>query len=268
VTSLLAVGDPSEGTRVRRFGCWIAAVALVAIGTGCNEGGLKTASRTLTATVTLSLEDTLAIDSAVALVVEGQGRINEIYATLEATVTASTSSRAEELASRLSIQVQRRERTVSILIPVRMDTVLTGKLSLRVPSDLKIDALARGATNDITGMDEEIRVMALSHTKIVGAKQDVIVGVARGNALVSADLDPGSSVELVTENGDIQLTMPQNVSTDLSALVRSNGVVIPNHPQLPPYRGNPGQTYHVRIGEALSTVSLETGVGNIAIGAR
>jgi hypothetical protein len=269
VCALLADADPSDGTRVRGAGCWIGAMAIFAIASSaCTEQAQHRATRTLTATVTLSLEDTLAIDSAVTLSISGEKRIDQIFATLEAVVTASTSSRAEDLASRLAIEVQRRDRTVAISIPLLKDSILQGSLKLRVPSDLKIDVIERGDTTDIIGMDEDLRVASLSTVRITGAQRNVTVGVVRGNVQVDLLLDPGAAIELVTENGDVELRIPPAVSADISALVKSQGTIVPDHPQLPPYRGQPGQVYRVRIGDGLSAVSLQSGVGNIAIRTR
>jgi hypothetical protein len=266
VYALPAPGDPSEGTRVRRTACCLAAIGLFAV--ACTDVPQHKAERTLTATVTLSLEDTLAIDSAVTLTISGEKRIDEIYATLEAVVTASTSTRAETLASKIAIEVQRRDRTVAINIPVPTDTILQGTLRLRVPSDLKIDAIERGDTVDINGMDEDLRVASASHVRITGAQHNVTVGVAKGNAIVGANLDSGSRIEIATDGGDIELALPPAISADLIALIKTNGLVVPNHPQLPPYRGKPGQAYHVRIGDGLSAVVLQTSVGNIVIRTR
>lgn len=253
-----------------RRACSLLALATFAGAIACEETPQHKAERTLTATVTLSLEDTLAIDSAVALTIEGEKRIDQIFATLEAVVTASTSTRAEMLASRLGIEVQRRDRTVSINIASlsNANASIQGALKLRVPSDLKINAIERGDTTDIRGMEEALNVSSASHVRITGAQRDVVVGVTRGNAIVDAALDPGSSIEIGAQAGDVELSIPTSLSANVQALVRTNGTILPQHPQLPPFRGKPGQIYSVRIGDGLSAVALETGVGNIVIKTR
>lgn len=268
--ALLAAGDPSEGTGVRAAGGSLLAIAILGIvAAACNEQqNQPKATRTLTATVTLTSEDILAIDSAVTLKIHGEPRIDEIYATLDATVTASTSTRAEQIASKLSIDVTRSNNTVTIKIPIPTETILQGELRLRVPSDLKIDAIERGDHVDIDGMEDDLRVFSESSVRIIGAQHDVNVGVNHGNAILETELDPGSRIELATNSGDLQLTVPISISADVIALVKTNGTIVTNHPQLPPFRGQPGQAYHVRIGDGLSSVSLQTGVGNIVIGVR
>jgi hypothetical protein len=262
--ALPADSDPGEGNEVAHLERYWVAAAVAAFAAACSEGETHKAERTLTSTVTLSLEDTLAVDS----VISGERRSEEIYATLHAVVTASTSTRAESIASKLAILVERRERVVSISVPVPTDTVLMGDLVLRVPADLKIQAVNRGDTVDLSGIDADIRVSSRSHVKVSGAKESVLIGVVNGNALVDAELDPGSSVQIFCENGNVELKIPSAISADISALVKTRGTVVPNHPQLPPFRGSAGQVYRTRIGDGLSSVALETSVGNIVITTR
>jgi hypothetical protein len=263
--------DPSEGRRVAGVKrSLIAAMLATPIAVACVEGPTQKAERTITSTITLGSEDLLAVDSAVTLVIEGERRSTEIYATLHAVVTASTSTRAEAIADTIEILVDQESdpRTVKISVPVPKDTVLQGQLELRVPADLRIEAIGRGDTVDVLGMDDDLRVASQSHVKITDAKQDVIVGVVRGNALIDVDLDLGSNIQVVCDAGDIELRVPLAISADLGALVKQSGTILPRHPQLPPYRGQPGQPYRTRIGDGLSTVSLETSVGNIVITTR
>jgi hypothetical protein len=243
------------------------AIALIGL-IGCNEVAQHKAERTLTSTVTLTLEDTLAIDSWVPLAVGGERRIDQIFATLEATVTASTSTRAEALAAGLEIEVERRDRTV-LLTVAKLDMAnLEGTLTLRVPADLHVEAIERTGTIDVIGMDGNIRASSRSHVRITGAKGDVTAGVYSGNVLVDADLDPGSRIDLAVEGGDIELSVPSVISVDLAALVQTRGTITPAHPQLPPFFGSAGQIYRAVVGGGLSVAALQTNIGNIVIRAR
>ncbi len=251
---------------MQRGACFISSSAL-ALCVACSEAPQEKVERTLTSTVTLSLEDTLAVDSAVTLRISGEPRLDEIYATLNAVVTASTSSRAAMLADKLSIGVERRDRTVALVIPVLKDAVLSGELLLRVPSDMKIDVVERGDTVDVSGMNHHLRIASRSHVRIVGAQEDVVVGVVQGNVVLDVELNPGTNIDVRTDAGDIDFAVPQTLSVTLVARTM-NGTIIPQHPQLPPFRGGAGEPYGVVVGGGLSNVQLQTGVGNIIIRTR
>lgn len=252
---------------MRRGACFISAMSLMLVA-ACSGTPAEKAERTLTSTVTLTLEDTLAIDTPVKLVLSGEPRLEEIYVTLNAVVTASTSTRAEAIANMLAINVERRDRTVAIVIPQPMLATLSGELRLRVPADLKLDIIERNESVEVSGMNSDLRIASRSHVRVVNAKANVTVGVVSGNALVDVDLDPGANIEVSSNTGDVELAVPQAISANLIAMVMTNGTIVPNHPQLPPYNGRPGQPYRVIVGDGLSAVALQTGVGNIVIRTR
>jgi len=263
------VGAPERcGGRERRSSALVALIACAFAPTACSEAAQHKVERTLTSTVTLTLEDTLAVDAWVPLTVGGERRIDEIYATLRATVTASTSTRAEALAAALEIRVERRDRTVLLTVSKPEQASLEGTFALRVPADLHVEAIERTGTIDVSGMDGDIRASSRSHVRIAGAKGDVAVGDYAGDAIVDVELEPGSRVDVAVENGSIDLAVPASLSVDLAALVKTNGRIAPNHPQLPPFFGSVGQIYHVMIGGGLSVVALQTSIGNIVIRTR
>jgi hypothetical protein len=100
------------------------------------------------------------------------------------------------------------------------------------------------------------------------AENDVVVGVVTGNAIVETVLDPGTTTQVEVERGDIELRIPEGISVDLQATVRSTGQIVPDHPRLPPFFGRAGDTYNVQIAGGLAVVRLSTVQGNIVIRSR
>ncbi|MCK6551783.1 hypothetical protein L6R52_38470 [Myxococcota bacterium] len=233
---------------------------------GCEEVPQFSAQRTLTSTVTLDRETLLDVDSVVPLAIVGEPRSDDLHLSLDATVTASTSTRAKRLADALELAPETDGDKITLKLAAPSGATLSGTLEIGAPPGLDLAIVERGGTVDIEDVDGTIQVVAASHVRVVGATGDTSVGVARGNALVDTSATPGSTTLIEVDAGDIELTLPQGLSADILAVAQ--GQIYIAHPRLPPFLGRPGDVYSANVSGGLAVFRLETRAGKIVIRTR
>lgn len=248
---------------------FVGAIPPFAAVTSCGEVSSHRAERSLTSTVTLRGETRLIVDSLIPIEIRGERRLDEIRVVIDATLTASTSTRANAAAEKLSFDEAHPDaRTVTLSLAAPEDALLTGTFRLEVPADMDVKAVERASTVFIEGMDGAIDVTSVSHVRVVEASKDVRVNVGRGNALVDATLTPGSTVDVRVRAGDVELRVPEALSADIEATFATEGAIITDHARLPPFFGTAGQPYRASVGGGLSIVRIATGTGRIVIRSR
>jgi hypothetical protein len=245
------------------FGAFVAA----ALSTSCKQGPAYTSHRSFTSTVTFSTENTLAVDSDLSLTMEGAAGQHDITAAIDATVTASTSTRAAQYASNLALTVDRSKAgTVHLVLAAPKGAEgMSGSMDVHVPVGLDVQVIEHTGTVVVDHVAGAISVVAASGVRVVDATQNVNVAVSSGNAIVDTRLSGSSVVSVDVDSGDIELDIPNGFDADIQATVVSSGTIVPNHPRLPPFFGMVGDTYHVVLGQGIASVRLQTNVGRILI---
>jgi hypothetical protein len=233
-------------------------------GAGCIAGEQHTAERTLTSTVTLTRESLLDVNLPIPVVLEGSARTNDVIITVELTVTASSSTVATQKADEVKIETDSEAGVLTLRITEPSRVSLGGSVLVRLPPDLDVKVTERGGTVDVLSVDGRIEVDSASHVRVVGAKDNVSIGVEAGNALVQTEAQPGKQTVINLRQGDIELTLPPAVSVNIEADVVGNGNIVVAHPTLPRY---PGGTlpYRTEVAGGLSVIRLQTGAGLIVI---
>jgi hypothetical protein len=252
------------------FALALAVIVITVANISCDEGPQFPAKRTFTSTITLGAETVLILDVPISITLRGEPRIDEIYATVDATVTASTSTRASQLAEDLRFirTSSAGDTKLSLALAAPPEASIGGTITVRVPSDLDLAVVERGGTTDVVNMRGNIEIASASHTRISGAERNVFVQTSAGNVLVDSTLPAGSSVRLELQVGDVDLAVPEGLSADIQATAVRSGSVIPAHPRLPQFTGKAGDTYRANVGGGLSVVRITTGSGKIIIRGR
>jgi hypothetical protein len=234
---------------------------------GCAEVPQFSETRSLTSTVALDRESLLDVDSVVSLSIVGERRSTDLHFALEATVTASTSTRAKILADALALAPTSDGDTVTLKVEAPSEASLSGTLEIGAPPDLDLTIVERGGTVDVEDLEGSLRIVSQSHVRVVGATRDTVVGVVSGNALVDTLATPGTTTTIEVTAGDIELTLPEGLSANLLA-VAGQGQIYIAHPRLPPFLGRPGDVYSANVGGGLAVFRLETRAGKIVIRTR
>lgn len=238
-------------------------LALVAA-SACGTGEVHTAERTITGSVEASRTRTLMVDSVVEVIVEGSPRLDAIAYELVATITASTATTAERIASSLVVSVDRpTEQIARLVLAAPRAGTIRGKLTVRAPSDLDLGVVEKASNVMVSGMVGVVQVDSLSSVRVVDPEGTVSIGVQRGNAIVDSKLPAGERTEILVGTGDIQLTIPRQVSASIEATAGGAGNVVVSHPGLPPVIGT--RPYRTSVNGGLNTVRLSTMNGNVLI---
>ncbi len=242
----------------------LAALTAAPLGFSCGQPHPFLTERVVTSTVALQGETTLHVDSAVPIRIQGEPRIDEVFATLEVALTASTAATADRLAEEAEVLVDRSESGVlKLTLPAPDHASIRGGLGIRAPNDLNVVVIERAGTVQIENIEGDIIVNARSHVLITGAENNVTVRAEQGNAIVSTRLPPGTTTDILVGAGDVQLTVPTGLSADIEANAPS-GQVITSHPNLPRAL-NTRLPYEANVGGGLSIVRLATRQGVILI---
>lgn len=235
----------------------------------CEEADQFSVDRVVTSTVAVSAERRLVIDSPVALDLRGETSIDDIYASLEATITASSAARARDLADALDVAVEHLDSsTLKLTLPPPKEAALSGTLRLRVPARFDASVFARGGAAMIDSLQGTIAVSSVSHVRVERALGNVEISVSSGNVLLDTALFPGGTTRVEVGLGDIELKLPEALSADIDAAIRSQGEVLIAHPRLLPAVDLDRRRYHAVVAGGLSVVRLVTGTGRIVIRAR
>lgn len=248
----------------------IAASAMVALSSCGEQKQVTSPLRVLTATVAVQDETLLRVDSFVPVEVSGDPALREIRVRLEATATASTSSRAARLARMISLKVERTladgVRAVQVSVSEVPMTTLSGVLKVSLPPSLRVDVIQGAGTAIVRSINGAIRVAAGAPVLVENAGGEVRVGIrGAGNAVVDTRLFGIATVDVDVQAGDIELRVPAALSADIIATPDRSGQVILSHPGLPMFFGMAGDTYRASVGGGLSSIRLKTGRGRIII---
>ncbi len=234
-----------------------------AAGIGCEAAPRASVAWVRSATITLSSEELLYVESAVGLVVEGQGRTNNLVLQLNATLTASSATTAARLAAQTEPFIERKDGAVRIVVPSVDGATVEGTLLLRCPDDLSLRAFGKGGTVEVRGLDGALEIDAVTHVRVEDARANSTVRVVRGNVLIQTLATPASETVATTQGGDIQLTLPRALSAQIQAQAQ-NGAISVQHPSLPRWLGG-DRPYTANVGGGLALIYANTSAGNIIL---
>jgi hypothetical protein len=247
-----------------------ALIAAAASSLAC-EGKQFDAQRRITSTVAIGAGDTtLIIDSIVPIEVHAVPSQKNALAVLDATLTASTSTRAKNLIAAYEVKIDTAMISGSMMtapritVPPVRDAALGGTLVVTIPSNIGLDVSERGSTALFDRIGGPITVVSASSIRATGVERDLMAAVTSGNAII--DVSSGSPKVFVSvDRGDIDVLLPAGANVVIDAVVTVQGQVLPAYPGLPQLTVTPGETYHAALGANGAPVELSTNVGNIVI---
>lgn len=255
---------------MRRIALAVFLLALGTVGgTSCGQGYTEGFDFVRTATVPLGRRSTFIVDAPLELEVVGQPRSTDLVYHLAATMTASTASIAQTLSEAVKLKTEEIESNGIALTfegVAPSDGRISGRLRIWLPEDMDLQVIGRGGPVLVSDIGGDIGINAATHTRVVNAGGSVRVGVEQGNAIVSALALPGSIIELATNTGDAQVSLPSRPSVVLQAQAGGGGQIFIRHPGLPRYAGG-DLPYGAVVNGGLSQVVLTTRIGNIVVDA-
>ncbi len=241
----------------------------LAVGTSCGTGYTESFELVRTGTVAVGQNTTFVVNSPFELTVLGQPRSTDLVYKLTATLTASTATRARTLAEAVTLSTEQVDGGGLQLLfegAEPNEGQIAGLLEIRIPEDMDVQLIARGGPVLVQNIEGSINVNAATGALVEGATGSVRVGVERGNAIVRSQALPGSVIEVATNAGDAQVSLPSRPSVALQAQAGGGGQIFIQHPGLPQYAGG-DLPYGAVVNGGLSQVVLTTRVGNIVIDA-
>lgn len=244
---------------------WAVAAALASFSWGCDDDLSDTVDRTLTSTVTVGSRPTLVVDSVVPVSVVGERRFNEVLVVFEATMTASSAERAEQILDGYNIQSDGESRPGATIITVAAadDGLLGGNLEVRAPLDLALEIAARSGRAEVEAMEDDITVQSSGDVLILGAEADVLVRASAGSVRLDTSLRVGNRVDISTGRGDVQVELPLLLDANIDA--DATGSVVVQHRELP----RPvGLSYRTTAGRGLASVVVTTLQGSVLFSER
>lgn len=241
--------------------CLLAGAALLP---ACEPLERYTESTVRTATVTLSAEDTLVVESAFPLLVTGMRRRDDLSYHLQAEVTTSSTTTSKKIADELAVDMERVDaRTVKLKVTAPADAVLGGVFRVWIPADLQLALFSQGGPVEVDRVEGAMVINAITHARVVGARNHVTLRVESGNALVETSQAPGVITDVLVGRGDVQVTLPAFLSAQIAATAGGGGAVLASHPSLPAMQA--GRPYRVSVNGGLSQLRAETRLGNVIL---
>ena len=247
----------------------LSAVAVASLWS-CDDKPPDAIERTITSTVTLGASVArVTIESWTPLSVSGAVLRTDLFAELEVTLTASSSTVARRLADELTIEVERPSST-DVIVRVRppRDAMLYGILRVRLPAQLAVEGIVHSGTAEASGLEGPVAFTAQGGVRVTDARDDVTAIVTSGNVSVDTRLPPTHEVRVEVGKGDVELRLPLSLSAQIQADVTTRGEVLIDHPELQPAAGIYRTRYRAELNGGLSTVRVLTQVGNIILRAR
>ncbi len=106
-------------------------------------------------------------------------------------------------------------------------------LILQIPSDLQVSSeLLKGGNIYMENLNKGVEVNSLNGSvKLIGIEDYALISAANGEVDIQFDqVDPSKAISLITLNGGISVTLPDNISRDVRLISRKNGYVLSQFP--------------------------------------
>lgn len=251
-------------TRTGLFAALLLA-AVAAVAPACEQNPSVSANRSTTSTVTIEREVTLSVETDLAVDVLGRVGLLEIHASLDLTATATSLESAEQALDGFELQVSREEfGRLTLTTAQPMGASVGGQLVLEVPATMEIEIVSRMGEVRVTAMDRAINVTALSNIQIEGARDGVVADAQTGSVTIESTVPPGSELVATTNQGNVELVLPFQVSARIEASAE-NGQISILHGALPPLVGARQNVYQANVNGGLAYVQAVTRSGNVIL---